>query len=300
MLTWGAWGGRLQKSEFLAREKRLRAHPWCRSGMLTWLWVDPAGKVLSSCETFTSSSYLGGAAGRSYSVASVFTEQSLRGQGHAARMMDALVSEVRRSDPLAHAITLYSDVGARLYERSGFVGAPAFDVEFEPSEGDPAEAVDALLPETVFALPDPPDEPFVIWPSGAQLDWHLERERFYAQALKRPRLHDLSTGQTHHGARAGASRVYWAADFKNERLMVTLITEPTRPAVELLILAARRAAHRLGLQRVSLWENDTLPMLAGLPGAQRTERDGSLPMIAPLRAGLTPSQWRIRPRALWV
>ncbi|MCS6899207.1 MAG: GNAT family N-acetyltransferase [Myxococcales bacterium] len=294
-LTWSAWGANLTLEQFCRRERVLRAHPWAVHGMNTWLWVDESGAVLSSCESFACTSVFRGLWARSYAIASVFTEEKLRGQGHASRMMDALVLEIRRHDPLAHAVVLYSDVGKALYERSGFLGLPAWDVELDPCEGDVMEGVDELLPELVPELPPPPaEEPFVIWPDRHQMDWHRARERFYGDVLGRAR--SLSCG-----ARVGRSQIYWTADFKQEQLLVLLVTEPEWKALERLLVAARRMAHRLRLTRVLLWEDASLaPFLAGLSGARRRPRHGALPMILPLQEGLRPEEWRLRSRALWV
>jgi GNAT superfamily N-acetyltransferase len=253
-LAWGVWGARLKVQEFHRRERALRAHPWAVSGMDTWLWVDDQGAVLSSCESFTCSSFFHGERARSYAVASVLTEEKLRGRGYARGMMDALVGEIRRGDPSAHAVVLYSDVGEALYGRSGFVGLPAWDAELEPCEGDPAEGVDELLPEEVPELPPPPaEEAFLIWPDAHQIDWHRARERFYAEVLARPR-------SVCCGARVGSSQAYWAADIKNERLLVLLVTEPVAgaaagrgaaggapaPALAGLALGGRRAGAAAG------------------------------------------------------
>ena len=50
-LTASAWGKGLSSAQFLAREAALRAHPFAREAMRTWLWVD-GGQVCCSCETF--------------------------------------------------------------------------------------------------------------------------------------------------------------------------------------------------------------------------------------------------------
>jgi len=307
-LTWAAWGGLLQRDQYLARELCLRARAFCKGGMQTWLWVDPSG-VLCSCETFSMASRLDGVASRSYAVASVFTEEPLRRRGHAVRMIDALAAEIRASDPGAHAIVLYSDVGEAIYGRSGFVGLPAFDIELPPVEGDPAEAVEGLIGDLDLPRllpPAPPDDFFLLWPDAAQLDWHLERERFYARTLPRRRLGSDGLASPRKrppvcGAWVGPTRLFWTADFKAESLRILLLTDPEPRALDLLLIAARRAAHSLGLARVSLWEDDTIaPLLAGLPGATRSPRDGAIPMILPLQPSLRPAHWRRRPRALWV
>src|SRR4051812_33318121 len=85
--THAEWGKALTVEQYLEREQRLRSHPWSRATMTTWFWVDHNGAVLASCETFRMNSSVDGSAGHSYAVASVFTEPSLRGRGHAGRMM---------------------------------------------------------------------------------------------------------------------------------------------------------------------------------------------------------------------
>ena len=87
-LTHAAWGQTLSVPDFCARELRLRAHPWTAAGMQTWLLTtEPggAGEVLASCETFHNDSFLRGEGstlepGDSWSIASVYTEERLRGR----------------------------------------------------------------------------------------------------------------------------------------------------------------------------------------------------------------------------
>ena len=68
---------------------------------------------------------------------------------------------------------------------------------------------------------------------------------------------------------------------------------PPRPSP--LLRAAQLQAHRAGLPQVRVWETFSL---ANIAGAQRTPRDGELPMVAALNATFT--QWRRIERALWV
>src|SRR5262249_60655126 len=81
----------------------------------------------------------------------------------------------------ARAGTLFSDVGAPLYERAGYVARPAGDLVFAPAGGDPAAAVDGLLDEAnmaaALASVPLPGGRFLVWPGGGQLDWHLARSR---------------------------------------------------------------------------------------------------------------------------
>lgn len=287
-VSFEAWGARLNFEQYLLREARLRTHRWARAAQTTWLWRDGQA-VLASCEVYRMASAVGGERGESWAVASVFTEPSLRGRGHARAMMSALV-ERARSDG-AQASVLFSDVGAPIYEASGYVARPAEDLVFPPAAGDPAAGVDALLPEAV-ELP-PPDDDFVIWPSVAQLDWHLERTRTYALLLGRPSLPAV-------GARAGAGVAVWSVDWKQEHLLVLALASARAHEAEALVGAARRVARQLELADVRLW---TQPWpFAGRAdlGGDRVIRVGSLPMIAPLRPSLKPAMWATIPRAVWV
>jgi hypothetical protein len=301
LATYGAWGMKLTQEGYLERERRLRRHRWSEAELRTWILCGSAGEILSSCETYRMDSLLrtGGAApqrGSTFAVASVFTEPRLRGHRYASQMMSLLVARLRE-EPAAHATVLYSDVGAPIYERAGYRVRPAVDLVFDAAEGDPAAAVDALISEGQVAgalaeLPLPED-PFVIWPTAAQVDWHVERERIYCAQLgmRRPPA---------QGARAGRSTAFWAANVKNE-LLVVLMHAASAPEAEALLLAARRVATLCALDRVRVWE---LPApfdwpLASCAG-RRVEREGGLPMICPLAPLVSEDTWRTIHRALWV
>ncbi|HEX5746244.1 MAG TPA: GNAT family N-acetyltransferase [Archangium sp.] len=304
-LTYSEWGKFLSLEEYAAREKRLRAHPWSRSAMRTWLLCGEDGAVLASCETFRTPSFLripGGSLvpGDSFAIASVFTEERLRGQGYATRLMDLLAAELERQ-PRAHAALLFSDVGPRLYARSGYQELPAWDWHLSPTPGDPAGPVDSLLREdelaTALAHLRHPEVPFFFWPTPAQLDWHLERGRIYAGHLgcSRP---------TSAGARAGTSTILWGLVGRSPELTVLMLDARSASETWALLEAARHEASRCGLSRVVLWEEPShatfLELLKG-GGITRVARNGSLPMVRPLRPGLPPITPLLpAPRGLWV
>lgn len=301
-LTFTAWGRTLTPEAYALREQRLRAHPWARAEMKTWLLCEDGG-VLASCETFRTDSFLrtGGGApspGDSFAIASVFTEERLRGRGYATRLMDLVAAELEQASPRVHGALLFSDVGAALYGRSGYRELPAWDWRFAPAEGAPGERVERLLREAdvaaALARMRRPDADFFLWPSAAQVDWHLERERIYAEALGQPRPEAC-------GATVGASTALWASAGRERELKVLMLDARSAGDAEALLEAARRVAHRAGLERVVAWEEPALaPLLAPIPGGTREPRDGSLPMLRPLRPGLPVSPALPVPRALWV
>ncbi|CAM4239646.1 N-acetyltransferase [Corallococcus sp. ZKHCc1 1396] len=302
-VTHAAWGSPLSVAQYQEREARLRAHPWSREAMSTWLWVGGDGAVLASCETFRTDSFLRGEDGRyaqgdSYAIASVFTETALRGRGYATRLMDAVALELERVAPRPHAVVLFSDVGAPLYRRSGYVEVPAWDWHLDASPEPGGRAVDGGLQETDVARTlgrmRRPGVPFHLWPSASQVDWHLERERIYAELLERPRPQTC-------GAVVGASTALWTMMARYGELVVLMLDARDASDAQALLGEARRVAHRAGLKRVVWWEEAaTAPLLAGVPGAVRAPRDGSLPMLRPLRPGLPPAPEVPFPRALWV
>ncbi len=302
-VTHAAWGSPLTVEQFHQRELRLRAHPWCARDMKTWLLLAEDGQVLASCETFHNDSHLRGPDGQftrgdSFSIASVFTEAHLRGHGHATHLMDRVAAELERASPRGHAAVLFSDVGAPLYRRSGYVEVPAWDWNLPAHEAPSAPRVDALLKDgdvaAALARIQRPEAPFYLWPSAAQVDWHLERERIYAELLPRPRPEAC-------GAVRGDSTALWAMMARYGELVLLMLDARSNEDAAALVETARAVAHRAGLAKVVLWEEPaTAALLARLPGATRVARDGSLPMVRPLRPGLPPAPASPFPRALWV
>ncbi len=306
VLCHAEWGARLTVPQFVSREARLRAHLWARREMRTWLWRESqaaGARVLASCETFRMDSFSRGLEGNTYGVASVFTEPSLRGRGYAGAMMRALVSRLREEDPRAQTSILFSDVGAPLYERAGYeaVSEP-WDRVIETRAAAALSPGVRLFSETELepewrSVQRPEEAAFLVWPSAAQLDWHLERERIYAGILGGRRPAAI-------GAALHDSRIFWAADFKNGRLMVLHLSAHDESDRATLLDAACSVAHEAGLARVVRWEDPAPPRLDGEGGRMtrmtRVRRSGELPMLAPLNANVTAAAWTHLPRGLWV
>ncbi len=279
-LNYEAWGTLLTREQYASRETRLRAHAWSRQALRSWILVGDDGEVLASCETYRMRSYARGALGWTWAVASVFTERRLRGLGHASRMMTLLGERIRELDSNAHAVVLYSDVGSRMYERAGYVkaGAP-LDRVWAAERG---ELLAEILEEPVDVAP--PSDPFVVWPTPSQLDWHRERERAYAALLGR-------TPFPSAGAKDGDGVIFWTPGFRNDRLLVLGWNGKN---FDSLIRTARTIAARSGFARVVMWDQP------GAEGGSLEGRDGSLPMLAPIDPSVRPEDWRTIVRGAWV
>ncbi|MBL8923197.1 MAG: GNAT family N-acetyltransferase [Myxococcaceae bacterium] len=283
VLTASAWGRLLRPAQFLDREVTLRAHPFAVEAMRTWLWVE-GDEVCCSCETFEVRARRGPVEGRAWLVASVFTEPRLRGRGFARSMLDALALTL--TGPGALALALFSEVGAPLYERAGFVAQPTWDVVL------PAET--SVLPTDTWrtisagpAFPPAGDGELELILSDAQCAWHVERERFYAKALGRP-------APTGHLLVRGSSSLAAAASFQTNELHVLWYDFQDDGEAESMLREACAVAGACGLGAVRVWETTRFPVPSG--GARRS-RDDELPMVRPLDGGA--ARWTRIARGLW-
>lgn len=284
-LTFEAWGQGLTRQQFLERELRLRAHQWAAGSLTTFLWCDDAGRVLASCEAFTDAARVGARQGRVATLASVYVEPALRRQGHAPRMLEAVVERLRARGDLA--VVLFSEVGTALYQRLGFWPVPAFDTFFDARPG-ASTAVEWLTSPLPAPAPVEGDASTLrLSLSSSRLDWHLERERVYAAALGKPALRA-------HGARVGRVAITWTAYWKTNELQVLSLDEGTATEHAALLSAAAQVAHEAGLPVVRAWE--TVPLDA-LRGGRRVPRTDEIAMFLPLVSGL--QAWTRVERGLW-
>ena len=294
--TFAAWGDPLTLLQYLAREARLRAHQWPQAALRTWL-LEEDGAVLASCETYAMPAFRGATELRVEGIASVFVAEAMRGHGHASALMKLLTPHLQETGTAA--AILFSDVGPELYARCGFVARPALQRELPPEQGFAGDVCDRLFssPElpAEYTRALLPDDALRIWPSVAQLQWHLEREAIYAEALGRMRPAD-------RGAVAGRARIIWVADFKSGLLRILLLAASRTDEAMALLQAAQRTAHACGLSQVVLWECAwpfALPE-GGAGGKQVRRLTDSIPMILALVPGIAPTDWGNTARATWI
>jgi GNAT superfamily N-acetyltransferase len=279
----GEWGDGLPLAAHRAREQALRSSPWSREAHTGWVWRQGA-QILASCETYRMPCRVDGEPGTAWGIASVFVPAPLRGRGHASTMLQALTARLS-GEPDARALVLFSDVGAPIYERLGFVARPAFDRLLAPSAAPLQEGPWTLLEEMALPHPEPPSHRFSLEPTAPQLGWHKARARTWAEAVGEPVSRWC-------GAALGDDVVVWVED-RHEGILRVLLWTGER----LLLEAAARQAGALGLEEAQVWESSWDGPWPELP---RRPRDGALPMLAPLRPGVDPEGWRLIPRGVWV
>jgi hypothetical protein len=209
-----------------------------------------------------------------------------------ARLRPALEAE----DGSAQGSLLCSDVGPALYERSGYRARPGRDLVLRAGGPWPEGAVrlsEATLP-VEWPLLRVPDAPFLVWAGPDQVDWHLERERYYAEVLQRPRPSAI-------GARAGESRIFWTVSYPGNALAVLWLDARSEDGAQACLEAARAAAAEAGVGSVVMWDSSADgPWAACVDGAALRQREGYLPMLAGYREEVAASGWPFIPRALWI
>jgi GNAT superfamily N-acetyltransferase len=264
-LSWQAWGGS-SRASFVADERALRDTPWSRRAHTAWSWHDDTG-VLASCETYRVATHLEGDPGWTWEIASVYTEPALRGRGHASAMLEALAALLGR-EPGAQALVLFSDVGAPIYERLGFVARPAVDrvVTAEPTRRDTFR----FLAEPIVPRHAPPGR-FTLVPTAEQLGWHLAR----------------AERATLVGATAGDALAVWVDRPEDDELLGLVVA-----GGEGLHALLAAAAHHAGRARFRWWDT-------GEAFGEPHPRRGALPMIRPF-VPFDPAEWCWIPRGVWV
>jgi len=309
-VTHAAWGASLTLEQYLAREQRLRAHPWAREGMRTWFLASARGEVLSSCETFQMESRmesaLSGRPGHIYGIASVFTEAAQRGKGYASRMIRGMIEDLESEDPEFQGMVLFSEVGDRLYGRLGFEVVESLEWLVKEPFSVPKRASQSVTriengsTQALALLRDYRElsMDFHVRPTWSQLDWHWERSRIYAELLERelPAFQVLQHEQGYS---------FWAADFKNGKFRALVFVAET---VEAWLAMAHEAAvegRRVGLHEVSIWHTPRViapelrAELVSRPGIELAPRVDELTMV---RFGKRrpDRSWAEVPRALWI
>jgi hypothetical protein len=191
---------------------------------------------------------------------------------------------------------LFSDVGPALYERAGYVSRPGLDAVL-PAGGEWPTHVQRLSEATLpveWPLVRTPDVPFLVWAGPDQVDWHLERERFYAEMLERRRPSAV-------GARAGESRAFWVVSWKDDALWILWLDARRGEEAGACLRAAQAAAAEAGVREVRLWDSSaTGPWAESLDGTALRSREGYLPMVHGFREGVEAAAWPVIPRALWI
>ncbi len=117
------WGVGLSPEDYSALWDEISRTPWARRHARFYVWVREDGEVLSSLKHYRPQIRVLDRVARVSVIGAVFTPRSHRRQGHAAALLEAVLTRARQAgDPLA---LLFSDIGTDYYEELGFRTLPA-------------------------------------------------------------------------------------------------------------------------------------------------------------------------------
>lgn len=313
--THASWGGGLTLEQYLRRERVLRAVPFARRGLRTWI-LRLEGAAVASCESYETDVTASGRRGLGHGIASVYVPTAHRGHGYASELLKR-VHEVLRKEGVLLCF-LMSEIGPTLYERLGYVGRPLMTRRFaaaSPQETHGATPPWELLSEAqvpaALQARKLPVRGLSIEASPEHVLWHMARGRYYAATLGRK-------AAQHVGAVAGAAgtsaMALWAPDYKDDLLRILTLYPGSRlaapgavfeprsaegEALRNVLHAGRAVAAELGLSAIELWEN---PHSSGyLRGGVRTEGK-DVPMVLGLQSQpkVRGEEWLDYERAHWL
>jgi GNAT superfamily N-acetyltransferase len=149
--TYPIWGEGLSRDAYEKWNRAQTETIWGRANLRRVALLD-GGRVLSSAKQYDLEALTGGRRIRVLGIGAVFTDPSLRGQGHAAALIDAMIADARaRGSELA---LLFSEIGASYYERLGCAVVPQRvpTIEVIRKPGAPAALVRAGEPTDLDAI----------------------------------------------------------------------------------------------------------------------------------------------------
>lgn len=300
-VTAEAWarGPGVTLERYVEREHALRAQAYAAEALTTWVLVAEdeqlqgggaaRGQVLASLETLRSPLWVRGRRrGFGYGVCSVFTEAAFRGRGYASHLLISAMAQHTAEDAEPPAFALFSDVGAPLYERCGFVAIPSHDWRIAASVGPlqtPVGGVPIARSDVRRILRARGDEHASPAASGVwalevtegRIDWHLERQALHARFARRrePRWCGIELPGGH---------ALWSAHYGKNVLEILDFRGAPEVAKAALRVASAIAAEA-GLDAVVVWGSEGWPReVLVAAGATEVEREGSLVMVTKVMA----------------
>ena len=138
--TYPIWGEGLSRAAYSQWNRAQMETPWGREHLRRVALVE-GGEVVASAKRYDFRARWSGQTVDVLGIGAVFTPPARRGQGHAAALIDAMVTDAaERGCAIA---LLFSEIGAQYYERLGFQVAPRdmVTVDVLPFTGSPAMLV---------------------------------------------------------------------------------------------------------------------------------------------------------------
>lgn len=266
--THAIWGVELPFPAYVARTRGMLASPWGRERYRFMIAHDAAGEPVSACKLYRLEAELGGAPAEAIGFGAVVTRPERRGEGHAGRMLAALM-DAARAEGAATAL-LFSDIGPALYAALGF--AP---LAVQAGKAPALPGPDAFGPWPAGEVPPP------AWLQASPL--RLRRSAAYwAYALARVEATPLAWRPDGPDA---APRGYAVVRVEDDELWIDDAGHAPDVDPAAFWTDLRRLATTRGAPDAAGW----LPAAAGAAGFAFTPLTEPLPMAAPLAAAAPPA-----------
>ena len=137
--TWLIWSDGLERGNYEKYNRAQMSTPW-GAGSLGRLALTDGGRLLASGKRYRLTLRIKGETAPAVGIGAVFTPPELRGQGHAAAFVEAVMEEAARDG--AHYGLLFSEIDPAFYARLGFEPIPVAEavigLRTQPREGAPA------------------------------------------------------------------------------------------------------------------------------------------------------------------
>lgn len=164
------WGDGLSRADYERYNRAQTMTPWGADHLERVAWMD-GDEVLASAKRYRLELGFGGSGVPCLGIGAVFTPPRLRGRGHAAALIEALIEEAAR-EGMQYAL-LFSEIGADYYARLGFepivIKESTLGLKPQTREGAPAVLVRGGDDRDIAAI----------------AAMHLKRAETYALALNR-------------------------------------------------------------------------------------------------------------------
>jgi GNAT superfamily N-acetyltransferase len=282
--TFVIWNEGLSRAAYGQWNRAQLRTPWGRRHLQRFASIDERGHVLATAKQYRFDVRSGEREGWMCGIGAVFTPPEQRGRGYASALVAELVSRAQHDGALL--ASLFSEIGARLYERLGFTPVPLDEVTIavDRKGGAPAMLVRAgeerdLKAVAAMHATRSGGAPFALRRDAALVHYALSKKRLLA-GLGPPGLRQLEFFVAEEGASAVAYVVLnvnvngWTLEEAGDR-------DPAgaRLGAMLQVLLAREPSHRTPLIR-AWWPRK----FAAPPQVQLTDR--SMPtdlfMVKPL------------------
>ncbi|KIW02727.1 uncharacterized protein PV09_06161 [Verruconis gallopava] len=338
-----SWAGKLSVEDHVAREEWNGKQSLTRDGgQRYWVFKGPRYRgaqgetnIYSSVETLKKEVVLKFSDGTvkntiAYGIASVFTAPEHRGKGVAAAMMERLGQWLDGDEAGCELSILYSDIG-EYYARLGWPSYSSLEVILPSTSNAPSIAIESLTTKTVKELatddvkrmnekiissPIPAGIDVLVGflPTYSQAEWHFASEEFTASKLFNDVRIPFVKGAMNTDTGVWA---YWTHDFNDNKLTILRIhadsttgdkLDPNNSCLQTSVVqilgAAQKEAHDWGLDKVVIWNPNTIVLAAcaqimGRDIAPRKRTDSSVPCLRWKRREEKKVSWYLIEKYSW-